>query len=70
MSHTEPSPLVSVPLLKLFLDSSASAGMEAKLKGTQLELQQATERIAVLESLTAEQHDTIETLQASLLEFT
>jgi uncharacterized coiled-coil protein SlyX len=44
--------------------------MEAKLKGTQLELQQATERIAVLESLTAEQHDTIETLQASLLEFT
>jgi hypothetical protein len=48
-------------LNKFLLVFSASAGMEAKLKCTQMELEKAVEKISVLERLCAEQKEAIET---------
>jgi hypothetical protein len=40
--------------------------MEAKLKGTQMELEKAVEKISVLERLCAEQKEAIETFMVIL----
>ena len=49
----------------LFLNCSASAGMEARLKATQFDLEKSNEKVANLERLSTEQQETIETLQVS-----
>ena len=44
---------------------SASAGMEARLKATQFDLEKSNEKVVNLERQSTEQQETIETLQAS-----
>ena len=57
---------VTAIFLNLYIVFSASAGMEAKLKCTQMELEKAVDKISVLERLCAEQKEAIDTFMVSL----